>query len=170
MISQKLQDIINEQINKELFSEYLYLSMAAYAKSADLDGISNFFSVQSQEEHFHAMKFYDFLIERDGKVVLKPIDGPQIDFKSVIEVFEKTLEHEKYVTASINNIMNLAIKENDHSVVSFLKWFIDEQVEEEASVSRILNRLNMTGGSGPALLMLDSELAKRTFTPPVNTG
>lgn len=168
MISKKLQDAINSQINKELHSEYIYLSMAAYFHSNDLDGIANFFSVQTQEEHFHAMKFFDYLLERGGKVELKTIDGPPIDFKSNIDVFEQTLAHEQYITKSINELMDLAIKENDHSLTSFLKWYVDEQVEEEATASRLLSRIKIIDGNGQGLLMMDAELSQRTFTPPVS--
>lgn len=168
MISKKLQDAINSQINKELHSEYIYLSMAAYFHSNDLDGIANFFSVQTQEEHFHAMKFFDYLLERGGKVELKTIDGPPIDFKSHIDVFEQTLAHEQYITKSINELMDLAIKENDHSLTSFLKWYVDEQVEEEATASRLLSRIKIIDGSGQGLLMMDAELSQRTFTPPAS--
>lgn len=168
MLSQKLQDAINEQINKELHSEYIYLSIAAYFKSRDLDGIANFFFVQTQEEHFHAMKLFNYLIDRGGTVVLKEIAAPPVKFNSALEAFEKTLEHEQFITKSINDLMDLAIKENDHALVSFLKWYVDEQIEEEATASRLVNRLKITGDSGPGLLILDSELAKRTFTPPAS--
>jgi ferritin len=166
MLSQKLQDAFNAQINKELYSEYLYLSMAAYCYTLDLDGFANYFMVQTQEEHFHAMKMFNFVNERGGKIVLKQIDGPEVDFKSPVEVFSKTYEHEQFVTKSINELMDVAIKENDHAAASFLKWFIDEQVEEEATVSKILSKLKLIGGEGQGLLMLDTELAARVFTPP----
>lgn len=166
MLSQKLQDAFNAQINKELYSEYLYLSMAAYCYTLDLDGFANYFMVQTQEEHFHAMKMFNFVNERGGKIILKQIDGPQTDFKSVIDVYEKTYEHEQFVTKSINELMDVAMKENDHAAASFLKWFIDEQVEEEATVSKILAKLKLIGGEGHGMLMLDTELAARVFTPP----
>jgi len=166
MLSMRLQEALNEQINKELYSEYIYLSMEAYMRSIDLDGIANFFAVQTQEEHFHAMKFYNFIIDRGGKVVLKKIDDPPVDFKSVVDVFEQTLEHEKFVTKSINDLMDVAVKENDHAASSFLKWYVDEQVEEEANVTRILSKLKLIGGEGHGLLMIDQELAARVFTPP----
>jgi ferritin len=166
MISQKLQDAINGQINKEFYSEYLYLSMEAYFRSNDLDGFANFFHIQTQEEHAHGMLLYNFLIDRGGKVVLKKIDAPQVEFSSAIDVFAKTLEHEQFVTKSINELMDLAMKENDHAAVSFLKWFVDEQVEEEANDQRILTRLKLINGEGHGLLMIDTELAARTFTPP----
>jgi ferritin len=170
MLSVRLQEVLNEQINKELYSEYIYLSMEAYMRSIDLDGIANFFAVQTQEEHFHAMKIYNFIIDRGGKVVLKKIEAPPVDFKSVVDVFEQTLEHEKFVTKSINDLMDVAVKENDHAVMSFLKWYVDEQVEEEANVTRILSKLKLIGGEGHGLLMIDQELAARVFNPPPAGG
>jgi ferritin len=165
MLTKNLLQALNDQVNKEYYSSYMYLSIAAYAKSIDLDGLANFFNVQTQEENFHAMKIYNYILDRGGNVTLKAIDAPPVEFKSVIEIFEITLEHEKLVTKSINDLMDIAIKENDHACISFLKWFVDEQVEEEANVSRILNRLKLIGGEGHGLLMIDSELAARTFIP-----
>ena len=167
MISKKLQNAINKQINKELYSEYLYLSMAAYLESIGLEGFANFFKVQVQEERFHAMKFFDYVNERGSRVILEAIDRPQIEFKSPVEIFEIAYKHEQYVTKLINALMEVAIKENDHAAKSFLNWYIDEQVEEEASMDKILNQLKMIGGKGQGMLMLDKELAARTFTPPV---
>jgi ferritin len=170
MLSQKLQDALNDQINKELYSEYIYLSMEAFLLQNDLDGIANFFHVQTQEEHMHAMKIYNFIIDRGGKVALKKIDAPPTEFKSVVDVFEQTLAHEQYVTKSINELMDIAIKEGDHALISFLKWYVDEQVEEESTVGKILTRLKLIGGEGHGLLMIDQELAARTFTPPPAGG
>lgn len=166
MISQKLQDAINYQINRELFSEYYYLSMASYFNSAGLSGFENFFLVQGQEERFHAMKMYNFLNERGGRVLLQAIEAPKTEFKSALEVFELAYEHEKLVSTLINDLMDLAIKENDHAAKNHLNWFVEEQVEEEASMDTILNKLKLIGGQGHGLLMLDNELAKRVFTPP----
>jgi ferritin len=166
MLPQKLQDAFNEQINKELYSEYLYLSMASYCYSLDLEGFANYFLVQVQEERFHAMKMFNFVTDRGGRVMLKPIAGPPTDFKSIVEVYEQTAKHEAFVTASINNLLELSLKENDHAAASFLKWFIDEQVEEEATVAKILGKLKLIGGEGHGMLMIDQELAARTFTPP----
>ena len=166
MISQKLQDAFNLQINKELYSEYFYLSIAAYCYSLDLDGVANFFMVQTQEEHFHAMKMFNFITDLGGRIILKHIDEPPVEFKSVIEIFEKTLAHEQIVTKSINDLMDLALKENDHASASFLKWFVDEQVEEEATVTKLLSKLKLIKGEGHGMLMIDAELAGRVFTPP----
>ncbi len=170
MLSKNLQKAINDQINKEFFSEYLYLSMAAHCKTVNMDGIANYFLVQAQEEHFHAMKFFNFVNDRGGKVELKAIAAPKVHFKSLIEIFEETLEHEKLVTASIHGLMELAIKEKDHAVTSFLKWYVDEQVEEEATVGKILHKLKLIGAEGHGLLMIDNELAAKVFTPPVDNA
>jgi ferritin len=164
MLSNKLQDALNEQINKEFFSEYLYLSMSAYLQAQDLDGFANYFSVQAQEEHFHAMKLFNFVNDVGGRVKLKAIDSPQTDFNSIIEVFELSLEHEKHITKSIDDLMDVAISENDHAVRSFLQWYVDEQVEEEATASRLITKLKMINGEGHGLLMLDNELGQRKFT------
>jgi ferritin len=167
MLAKKIEDAINTQINKELFSEYLYLSMATYFAAEGLSGLENFFIVQAQEERFHAMKFYNFVNERGGRVLLKSLDDPKTDFASIEEVFKLTLEHEQFITNSINELMDLAIEEKDHATKSMLNWFIDEQVEEEASMQAILDKLKLIGGKGHGLLMLDNELGQRTFTPPV---
>lgn len=168
MISQKLQDAFNEQINKELYSEYLYFSMAAWLDAENLPGFANFFKIQVQEERFHTMKMYDFLNERGGKVYLKEIDKPQVDFASVLEIFEIAYKHEQFVSKLINELMDLAIEEKDHATKSFLNWFIDEQVEEEASMDAIVGKLKMLGGNGHGMLMIDNELGARVFNPPVN--
>jgi len=166
MLSNKLQDAINAQINKELYSAYFYLAMSAYCATKDLEGFQNFFYVQYQEETFHAMKLYNFLLDRNGDVKLTKIDTPPANFKSPLDVFEQTLEHEKFVTKSINDLMDLALKENDHATSSFLKWYVDEQVEEEANVTKIVNKLKLIGNDIGGLFIVDSELKTRVFTPP----
>ncbi len=166
MIKKTLQNAINDQINKEIFSEYYYLSMVAYFESEDLSGFAQFFRVQVEEERFHGMKFFDYLNERGGKVILKGIESPKTDFESPLQVFELAYKHEQFVTESINNLMDIAIKENDHALQSFLQWFIDEQVEEEASMSKYVNQLKRLNGNGHGIIMLDRELAQRTFVPP----
>jgi ferritin len=167
MIKQILQDAINEQINKEIFSAYYYLSMVAYLESEDLPGFAQFFRIQVEEEKFHAMKLFDYVNERGGKVILKGINNPKTDFESPLQVFELAYKHEQYVTELINNLMDITIKENDHALRSFLQWFIDEQVEEEATMSKYVNQLKRINGNGQGLIMLDRELAQRTFVPPV---
>jgi ferritin len=166
MISQKLQDAINEQINREFFSEYLYLSMAAAFDDMNLEGFSNFMKVQAEEERFHMMKFYNYLIERGGRVILKGIPDPQSEFEGIIDIFEKSYGHEQFITKSINELMHLAVEEKDYALQSFLQWFIDEQVEEEASMDSILSKLKLVGEKGNALFFMDKELAARTFTAP----
>ena len=167
MISQKLQDAFNYQINRELFSEYYYLSMASYFSSVGLSGFENFFLVQVEEERFHAMKMYKFLNEKGGTVTLQAIEQPKVEFKSPLEVFELAYDHEKLVSKLINDLMDLAISENDHAAKNHLNWFVDEQVEEEDSMETIVNKLKLIDGEGYGLLMLDNELGLRSFTPPV---
>ena len=167
-ISKKLEQAINDQINKELFSEYYYLSMAAYLEGENLQGFANFFITQAQEEHFHAMKFFHYLNERGSRVVLQEIEQPKTEFESPLEIFKLAYEHEVYVTKSINKLMDLAIADNDHASKGFLQWYVDEQVEEEASMDDYVNRLERIGKQSYGIFMLDKELAGRSFTPPVN--
>ncbi|NBJ13987.1 MAG: ferritin [Dehalobacter sp. 4CP] len=167
MISKKLEKAINEQINKELYSEYLYISMQAWFANQNLDGMATWMDAQGKEERFHAMKFFNYLIERGGKVALKPIDGPQVDFDNPLKAFSQAYKHEQLVTKSINDLMDLAIKENDHAAKSFLQWFVDEQVEEEASADKIVAQLKMVGDNGHGIMMIDRELGQRVYTPPV---
>jgi ferritin len=166
MIPKTVEKAINNQINKELYSEYLYLSMATWFAAEGLEGFENFFIVQAQEERFHAMKFYNFVKERGGRVILKKLADPKTDFNSIEEVFQLALEHEIFISKSINELMDLAIEEKDHATKSFLNWFIDEQVEEEASMQAILDKLKLIGGKGQGILMLNSELGQRVFNPP----
>jgi len=166
MISKKLVKAINEQINKELFSEYLYISMQAWFADQSLDGMANWMSAQAQEEHFHAMKFFSYLIERGGKVQLMPIEGPAVDFENPLKAFSMALEHERFISKSINQLMDLAIKENDHATRSFLQWYVDEQVEEESSVDKIVNMLKMVGEHGHGIMMIDRDLSSRSYSPP----
>jgi len=166
MISKKMTGSINEQINKELYSAYLYLQMASHASFIGLSGVANWFMVQMKEELTHAKKFYNYVIQQGGKVVLKEIDAPPSTFSSAAELIKKTLEHELEVTKRINNLVTLAKKENDHATDALLQWFVTEQVEEEASPTEILQKLNLIGKDGNGLLMIDSQLATRVFTPP----
>jgi len=163
MLTKKLQNALNEQINKEFFAEYLYLSMSAYLESIEMEGFANYFNVQAQEEHFHAMKMFNFVHDKGGRVILKALKEPKSDFKSVIDVIEESLAHEKFVTKSINELMDTAIKENDHSVKSFLEWYVDEQVEEEATISKLLAKLKLINGEGLGLLTLDNQMGMRKY-------
>ncbi len=161
MLSKTLQDAMNEQIKNELYSAYLYLSMSAYCEAANLPGFAHWMRVQAQEEEAHAMKFYEFIYERGGRVVLQAIDQPPVEFQSPLAVFEQTLEHEQKVTAMIHDLYALAVEEKDYASQAFLQWFVTEQVEEEASATQILETLKMIGDKGHALIMLDRQLGRR---------
>lgn len=161
MISQVLQDSINDQINKEFYSAYLYLSMAAYFENMNLPGFARWMHVQEGEERSHGMKLYDFLIERGGRVILKAIDAPGTEWKSSLELFNKVAAHEAKVTASINSLYELALQEKDYPSQVMLQWFITEQVEEEKNAAEILANLQLIEDRGTAVLMLDHRLGKR---------
>ncbi len=166
MLSEKMQEALNGQINAELYSAYLYLSMSAYFTSINLPGFANWMRVQAQEEMFHASKFYDFVNERGGRVILKEIAGPPAEFDSPLAVFEATLGHERKVTGLINELVNTAIEEKDHASHIFLQWFVSEQVEEESTAEGILQRLKLIGDDKSGLFMIDAELGQRVFTMP----
>ena len=161
MISQKIVDELNSQLNKEMFSSYLYLSMSAYFDSKNLSGMSQWMKMQSQEEYEHAMKFYDFILRVGGDVKLGAIDAPQTTWKSPLQIFEDSLKHEQFISKSIHELMDSAIAESDHPTKSFLQWFVDEQVEEEDSVQQIVENIKMIGDSKGGLFMLDRELGAR---------
>lgn len=161
MIGKPMQDAMNEQINKELFSSYLYLSMAAYFEEKNLSGFAHWMRVQAQEEREHAMKFYDFILERGGRVLLKGIDAPKTEWNSNLEVVEEVAAHEAKVTASIYALYELALKEKDYPAQIMLQWFINEQVEEEKNAAEIVATLNLIEERGTAVLMLDKQLGKR---------
>ncbi len=169
MISKKLEKAINEQINRELFSEYLYISMQAWFAHENLDGMSNWMDVQGKEERFHAMKFYNYLLERGGKVELLAIKKPDTSFGNPLKAFKMALEHERYISKSINELMDIAIAENDHATKSFLQWYVDEQVEEEASAEKIVQKLQMVGDNPQGLFMIDAELGQRVYVAPATT-
>ncbi len=161
MISSAMQDAINVQIRDELYSAYLYLSMAAYFESASLPGFASWMRIQSQEEVTHAMKLFDFVNERGGRVTLHAIEQPPLEFESPRAVFETTYEHEQKVTGLIHNLYEVALEEKDYAAQVMLHWFIDEQVEEEDGVSQILDVLERVGDNDQGLLMLDRELGRR---------
>lgn len=163
MLKEKMEKALNEQINKELYSSYLYLSMCAYAQSLGLQGVANWMKVQAKEELTHANKFFDYIIERNGKVVLSAIENVPVEFGNVIEMFEKTLSHENYVTDSINNLVDISIEVSDHATRSMLMWYVDEQVEEEANAQAIIDQLKLVEGKGQGLYLIDKELATRVF-------
>ena len=170
MISKKIEEALNEQVNAELYSAYLYLSMESYFKSENLNGFANWMRVQTQEEVAHAMKIYEFINERGGRVILKTIEGPQTEWDSALAVFKAAYEHEQKVTGLINNLVDLSIKEKDHATNSFLQWFVNEQVEEEASADGIVQQLKMMENAPGGMFMLDRELGQRVFTPPATEG
>lgn len=167
MISKKMESAINKQINAELYSAYLYLSMCAYFQAANLKGFANWMRVQALEEFTHADKFYGFVLDRGGRVTLTAVDGPPTAWASPLAVFQEVSQHERKVTGLINALVDLAIKEKDHATNTFLQWFVNEQVEEEANADGLVQQLKLIGDNGQGLLMLDRELAQRVFVPPV---
>jgi len=166
MIKKEVLKSINDQINAESYSAYLYLSMSAYFEEMGLSGFANWMKIQYQEESAHALKFFNYLIERNGKISLKAIAQMPVEFNGIIEVFENTLTHEIHVTALINNLMDVAVAASDHATQSFLKWFVDEQVEEEANVEKIIATLKLINGEGNGLFMMDREMQMRVFVDP----
>ena len=161
MIGKAMQDAINEQINKELYSSYLYLSMAAYFEDQNLPGFAKWMRTQEGEEREHGMKLYDFLVDRGGRVALKAIAAPESDWKSPLELFKQVAAHEAAVTASIHNLYETALKEKDYAAQTMLQWFITEQVEEEKNAAEIVAQLELVEARGTAVLMLDHRLGKR---------
>ena len=166
MINEKIQKAFNAQINAETFSAYLYLSMAAYFEELNLPGFGNWMKIQAQEEMVHAMKFYTFIIERGGRVLLDAIKKPETAWDSPLAAFQAGYAHEQYITNRINKLVDLALETSDHASKTFLDWFVTEQVEEESNSDNIGKQLKLIEGSPQALFMLDRELAARVFTPP----
>lgn len=164
MLNKRIEDAINAQINAEMWSAYLYLSMAAYCHSTGKPGMANWFEIQFKEEQDHAKIFFNYIVSRGGKVELKAIDAVPTEWNGILDVFESTLEHEQKVTALINNIYAIAVEENDFATQSKLKWFIDEQVEEEETAQTIIDNVKMINDNGYGLYMLDKELAARVYT------
>jgi ferritin len=166
MLSDGMQQALDAQLNAELYSSYLYVSMAAYFESANLKGFANWMWVQQQEERAHADMFYAHINARRGRVHLQPIAAPEADWKSPRDAFEHVLRHEQHVTELIGGLVSLAMKEGDHATVQFLQWFVAEQVEEEGNAEAVVSQLEIAGADGHALLLLDRELAARVFVPP----
>jgi ferritin len=166
MISKKMSEALNRQLNNELYSSYLYLSMSSYANCAGMKGTANWFMVQYQEEMVHFMKFYDYINGQGIHVELAAMEAPPSEFGSFLSIFEQALKHERFITRAINECMEQAVMEKDHATQIFLQWFVTEQVEEEASAGDVIARLKMAGETGAGLLMVDGELATRVFTPP----
>jgi len=161
MIQEKILKILNKQINEELYSSYLYLSMSNYFSSINLDGFAKWMKIQSQEEYAHGMKIYDYILQRDGKAELIKIETPKAIWKSPLEVFQETLKHEQHISGCVNNIINLAIQEKDHATTLFFQWFVGEQVEEEATAVSIVEKMKMVGDNKNGIFMLDRELGQR---------
>ncbi|NOX19702.1 MAG: ferritin [Nitrospirae bacterium] len=166
MLKEKMLDALNEQLNFELYSAYIYFSMSAYFESINLKGFANWMRVQAMEELTHVKRFYDYIIDRGGRVKMSEIKAPANEWESPLAAFLNVLEHEQLVTSRINNLMDIALELRDHATSSFLKWFIDEQVEEEASVDEIVQSLKLNENNPGGLFLIDKELSQRTFMPP----
>ncbi len=166
MLSEKMVKALNDQINAELYSSYLYLSMASYFAEVNLAGFRRWMECQAAEEMYHAMKMYNFVNERGGRVTMKQIDAPPVEWESPLAVLEATLAHEQMVTGRINDLVDLAIAEKDHATNNFLQWYVAEQVEEEASVDEIIQKLKLMGDAQGGLFMIDQEMGQRVFTIP----
>lgn len=165
MLSEKVRDALDAQLNAELYSAYLYLSMAAHCESINLAGFAHWLRLQYEEETGHALKIFSFILERGSKVELKAVDGPPTAWDSPKAVFESVVQHEQEVTGLINKLVDLAISESDHATNNFLQWFVAEQVEEEATADDILQKLNLIGDAPGGLFMLDHELGQRAAAP-----
>jgi ferritin len=166
MIGEKMIKALNDQLNAELYSSYLYLSMSAYFQSLNLKGFANWMRVQTQEELLHAVKFYDFINNRGGRVKLAAIETPPSEWESPLQIFETAYQHEQKVTGLINNLVEIALEERDHATQIFLQWFVTEQVEEEDSANTVIQKLKLMGDAPGGMFMLDNELGQRVFTPP----
>jgi len=166
MLSDKMQEALNAQINAELYSSYLYLAIAAHFEGTDLPGFASWMTVQAQEELFHAKKFYDYIYERDGEVTLQAIDGPPKAWDSPLAAFDAAYKHEQHITGRIHELVALARELKDPATENFLQWFVSEQVEEEATAKGIVQQLRLIGDSGTGKLIIDRELGTRVFTPP----
>lgn len=166
MLNERIEKMLVEQMNFEISSAYIYLAMGAYLDSCDMPGLANWMKVQWQEEIFHATKMYDYIVDRGGRIVMEGIAAPQDEWGSVLAVFEHALRHEQTVTEKINKLMTAAIEEHDHATRSFLNWYVDEQIEEEANVEGIIKHLKMVKDSGHGMYMLDKELSTRVFVQP----
>lgn len=165
MLSEKLQQKLNEQIQKEFYSAYLYLSIEAYLASLNLMGFANWFHVQAQEERDHAMLIFDYMVRVGGKIKLGQIDAPLADFASIEEALKLTYTHEQGVTRSIYGIVDAALEEKDHKTTAFLQWFVNEQIEEEANADSNVKKFKLAGNDGRGILMMDAEMAARVYTP-----
>ena len=164
MIDKTVEKALNDQINEELNSYYIYLSMEAYFESVSLDGFATWMELQAQEEMEHAMRIFHYLNERGGRVKLQPIEEPKVNWDSPLEAFEDAYEHEKYISEKIDELVDIAEEKNDKATRNMLEWFVEEQVEEEASTEDIVDKLEMVGESGPGILALNNSLGQRQVT------
>jgi len=169
MLNEKIEKALNNQINEELFSAYLYLSMSAWFESINLKGFANWMMIQNQEEQLHAMKIFSFINERGGTVKLEGIKEPQLKWDSPLAAFEAAYKHEQHITGCINDLYHLAVEEKDRATQIFLEWFVTEQVEEEANADEIVQNLKLIGNAGHGVFMLDREMAQRVFNPAADT-
>lgn len=167
MIKKSLENALNEQITREIYSSVLYLSMAGFYTRANLSGFANWMNVQAKEEMDHALKFFNYLLDRGGEIQIGAMDAPPHSWDSPIAAFEDAFKHEQFITENINNLADLAILEKDHATNNLIQWFITEQVEEEAQVDEIVNKLKMMEGFPGGLIMMDQELKQRVYVPPV---
>ena len=168
MLNEKILNALNEQINREMYSAYLYMSMSSFSDTLGLKGFANWFMVQYHEEMLHAMKIYEYILRHGSQPILKPLAGPPATFESPLDMFEKTLEHERFITRSINDLTDLAIAEKDHATRIFLEWYVTEQVEEENNDNEIIAQLKLIKDNSQGLMMLDRELAQRMTTVPTD--
>jgi ferritin len=166
MLKDDLSKALNDQLNFELYSAHVYLAIAAYCSGESLDGFANFFMVQAEEEKFHAMKLYKYLNDRGKRVTMSGMETPNNEYGSTLEAFEHAYEHEQEVTRRIYHLSDLAMNDREHATIQFLKWFIDEQVEEESMFDSIISKLKRIDKDSNAFFMMDAEFAQRTFTPP----
>lgn len=160
-MSEKMEEVLNEQINREMYSSYLYLSMSAYSSSIGLQGFAHWFRVQVEEENIHAMKLFDYINNQGGRVKLKEIKEPPMEFGTPMKMFQQTLKHEQFITRSIHESVDLARAEKDETTVSFLQWYVEEQVEEEENDNEIIAKLKSFEENKNTLAEIDTELAKR---------
>ena len=169
-MDEKMQEALNKQLNAEVYSAYLYLSMSAYFQSVNLSGFANWMRVQWQEELAHGLKFYDYVNERGGRVILQAVEAPPSEWDSALAAFQDTYRHEQKVTGMINKLVDLAVEARDHATNNFLQWFVSEQVEEEASADEVLQKLKLVGDDPSGLFMIDQELGQRVFVAPAATA
>jgi ferritin len=166
MISKKMNEVLNGQVNAELYSSYLYLSMSSWFSEKSLSGFAGWMRAQAQEELFHSIKILDYILERGGNVQLETIEKPKGSWSSPLEIIQETADHEAKVTGLINDLVDVALKERDHAANIFLQWFVAEQVEEEASVGEVVEKMKMIGDDSAGMFAMDMEMGKRVFTPP----